>query len=897
MLGDVVVTLVLFESNGDYQPSTEDWNELVRDEQGDVVLDDQGRTISVSGPNRIEEIKDKVREGLGWWEDTLANFGHWLEEPVPTPVHSLNFIYDFEFAHNPVDTPYEPIAGTSNEFTFWMEDFLDEAGFATSASRDIDIRTFNHAQRTKYDADWAFTILVANDEYDMDGRFAPGGSFQYAFAYAGGRFFVAPASRPAASFTHETAHMFWARDEYQYSGASYTDQRGYYNTQNWNAWDNPYLEEWQDSLMLASPYFWSAYGANVSSESSLAMVGWQDSDADGVFDVLDVPLSLSGSGYYDASSETYRFVGRSSVQTFINQNSSGFQSDITINEVSLAEYSLDGGASWVTAEHYGSYEAELDLAISMQPDQEILIRTRSVDSGSGQTVVTSDKIFVGLATLPTWVATPGIHGFVWYDEDDSGSWESGESGIPGWTMQLVDDQGQPLQLRRRLEPDDYSDDDLLNQVLDGVTLTAVGYGVKDDRVGSATAGTASTGERVFGYVPWGITNDWSPDWMSDSRELRIDFDTPVTMVSIDAVARNTDGYGRLEIYDANGVMLDRYTTGLLQSDMVETMSLGRPTAEIAYAIAGSHMNSMIRLDNLVVGPENTTVTDGLGAYHFPGLPAGDYRVQAIPSNPWEVAQPDDAVQEITVLADGTIKTPTVPGRGTDFAGQLTSPEHPFQNPIQAHDVDANGFVQPRDALLIINELNRGGIQELSVLDGDSIPPPYFDVSGDNLLSPYDALLVINRLNDADKGESEPAGGNVTGGEGTGPEGEAPLGESTSAYAVASTTTIPDEFGIGGLSTLRERAADRSLSPAASGSEPTTRRQMDGRQDRSLGYDRSHLGTVSTDTVVASAVDFLLDYGPQRNTDSDVTSFDTLPLEDALDAVFADLWRMPDDSIR
>ena len=72
------------------------------------------------------------------------------------------------------------------------------------------------------------------------------------------------------------------------------------------------------------------------------MIGWQDSDADGVFDVLDVPLTLTGSGYYDPDAEVYRFVGHSAVQTLPNQNTSGLQNDITINEVSVAEYSTDG---------------------------------------------------------------------------------------------------------------------------------------------------------------------------------------------------------------------------------------------------------------------------------------------------------------------------------------------------------------------------------------------------------------------------------------------------------------------------------------------------------------------------------------------------------------------------
>jgi hypothetical protein len=888
MLGDVVVTLVLFESNGDYQANTEDWNELVRDEDGNVVVDGDGRTISVSGPNLIEETKDKVREGVDWWKETLANFGDWLEDPVPTPVHSLNFIYDFEYTHNPIDTPYEPIAGTSNEFVYWMEDFLDEAGFATSESLHSDIREFNNAQRLKYDADWAFTILVANDANDMDGRFAPGGSFQYAFAYSGGRFFVAPASRPAASFTHETAHMFWARDEYEYSGGSYTDQRGYYDTQNWNAADNPYLDVWQDSLMQSGTSFWTAYYNHISSESSLAMIGWQDSDADGVFDVLDVPLTLTGVGYYDSAASAYRFMGSSSAQTLANLNSSGFQNDITINEVSLAEYSLDGGLTWQTAENYGSYEVELDLTIPMQPGQEILIRTRSVDSGNGNTVVTSDETFYGNTDVPTWVNTPGIHGFAWYDEDGSGSWEQGESGIPGWTMQLVDQQGQPLQLDQNLDPDDYAQQETINDTLDGVTLSAVGIGVKDERVGALEADTSSTGEHVFAFVAWGINDIWSSDWRADSRELRIDFDSATTTLSIDAVARSSAGYGRLEVYNSEGELLDRYTTGLLEAGAVETMTITRPTADIAYAIATSHMSTTIRLDNLHVGPQSTAVTDSLGAYAFPGLPAGEYFVQAIPTSPWDIVSPETSIQPITVLADGRIPTSTATDRSTDFGGQLNAPEFPFQNPISSYDVDDSGFISPLDALLIINDLNRNGAREVSLLDGDPAPPPYLDVSGDNLISPYDALLVINWLNNPDRPASEPGGSYAPDGDPTDPEGE------FASLVLPKTGRIETSFSHWQMFGSREfwtDNAENSLGESSRFQNRVTGTSVDqvnwNTVDSANELEPSPVASASPDRARLEIVDHCFQQTARRAGPSPDRSL--LPWAESLEALFPDLF--------
>jgi len=78
------------------------------------------------------------------------------------------------------------------------------------------------------------------------------------------------------------------------------------------------------------------------------------------------------------------------------------------------------------------------------------------------------------------------------------------------------------------------------------------------------------------------------------------------------------------------------------------------------------------------------------------------------------------------------------------------------------DVNADGFVSPIDALLVINDLNIAGSRLLAV------PPltapgqvQFLDVNGDQFLSPVDALEVINYLNlslpDSDEGEGEQAG--------------------------------------------------------------------------------------------------------------------------------------------
>lgn len=84
-----------------------------------------------------------------------------------------------------------------------------------------------------------------------------------------------------------------------------------------------------------------AFEAHTSSPSSLELIGWRDSDGDGLMDVLDVPFTLEGTGAYDPDSGVYRFVGESSVQTLPNLNpresalpTESLQNDITINRIS-----------------------------------------------------------------------------------------------------------------------------------------------------------------------------------------------------------------------------------------------------------------------------------------------------------------------------------------------------------------------------------------------------------------------------------------------------------------------------------------------------------------------------------------------------------------------------------
>jgi hypothetical protein len=738
MLGDIAVTVVLMESDPSAAPpgvtpdiSTENWT-----------------------PALIQETKTKVADGLAWWKTTLAAIS-------PTMAADLNFVVDYTYADNPISTRYEPINRRSDDFQLWIYDFLGEVGYNQTRDFSRDIRAFNDAQRRELGAHWGFTIFVVNSTNDFDDGFALPGSFARAFAYAGGRFMVVPSGRPTSSFAHETGHMFWARDEY--TGEDWLTRRGYYNTQNLNAPHTGYTQ--LPSIMASSTLLDEAYAAFTSSPSTLAMIGWQDTDGDGIFDVLDVPLSLTGAGRYDAGAGVYRFRGKSAVGTLPNRNSSGLQNDITINVVGRAEYRVDGGA-WTTAATYGSYSADLDLAIPMASgSQSIEIRTIDPDTG-----VTS-SVFHGSTAEPTSMGLPGINGFVFSDADADGEFDNSEAGWAGWTVQLVDAGGTPLAMQSTLEPDNYAELVSIGTALSGVTVQSIGWNANGSVV--SMAGDSSTGLRGFGAYSQSnrrYTNVFS----SDAILLRIDFATPTSFVSLDAIGTTGVDYGRLEAFDANGNLIERYTTSPLDISQVEQMSVTRDTPDIAYVLAKSHLGTEIAFDNLQVGPENSTVTDAAGAFHLQSLPAGAYQVRVSPPATWTGATlPSN--QSVTI-AEGEAAT------GADFA--VTGGLSPWHNPSNPLDVDGNGSVAPLDALLVINEINVNGARSLA---GSGLTaPPFLDTNNDGEVTPIDVLLVINFLNEAEGEGGASSGGSGNGGNNGGTAGSgSPNGEQIDAFNTQS----------------------------------------------------------------------------------------------------------------
>lgn len=688
LLGTVAVTPVFFESNGQIDPETQNWS-----------------------AGEIESVLNKVSDGVNWWSDTLDTLN---------TVHSLDFVIDDTFALDPFETGYEPIDRSSSAFNLYVGEFVTAQGYGDANSIEDAVKQFNHAQRLKHGTDWSFTIFVIDASDDGDGLFAAGGQFAAAFAFAGGLFFMTPSTRPTSTFTHEMGHIFWARDEYS-GGGSYLDRRGYYNTQNLNAADNPTPGFQQEiSIMRGGVPLTAAYEAHVSPDSTLAMVGWRDSDGDGVFDLADVPLDLDAVGYFDADTSEFRFSGTASAVPMANQNSSGTQSDITLNQVSQLQYSIDGGA-WQSAAQPESQRTEFDLAVAVDSNFTD-IRFRAIDISTGIT----SEIIQGDSLNPA-VTAASVSAAVFLDENNDGQRDLSELALPATTVTVRHTDGSPL-FGGTVLAADHSDGRLPD--LTNVTLTAEGV-VSDPDVG---AFELPSEERVFQSFDIQRQN-WVDAWSSKVK-FRATFDQPVGQATVNVLGLGDASFARLEAYDASGQMIARVTSDGLSEGEQLALEVTDPNGSIASILAFGHAETSIAITGIQFGFADTYFTDSSGVLAFSNLPDGDYQL--------------DFATELVIHQIESTNVQVSFGSSSFNQMAARRVDSPRYNSASPGDANGDGSISSQDALVIINDMSRNGSRTLqaSETEGFSV-----DVSNDGLVTARDALLVINLLGRT-SGESE-----------------------------------------------------------------------------------------------------------------------------------------------
>ena len=702
LLGTVAVTPVFLESNGEIDTESQNWD-----------------------PQEIDEVLGRISEGVNWWSTVLANLG---------TAHTLDFVIDDTYARDPFETRFEPIDRTSGAFVNYVSEFYTAQELDDSPSLERAAKLFNDGQRDKLDADWSFTIFIADSSDDPDGFFASGGQFFGGFAFPGGLFTVIPSTRPASTVAHELGHIFWARDEVLGAG-SYTDRRGYYNSQNLNAADNPAGNQ-LDSILSGGAPLNRAFESFTSPASTLAFVGWQDSDNDGIFDAADVPLDLDVVGYFDSVNSTFNVSGTASAVPLINQNPSGTQSDITLNRISELQYRIDGG-DWQVAAEPDLQQTDIDVSIPIGVDFET-IEIRAIDTSNGVT----SPIIQGTSSSHA-ITEGGIRGFTFLDENQDAQRGLTESLFSGTQVTVTNLDGSAL-FGGSVTASEF-DEGQLPAVIDGVTLSAEGTQVQSQvqSLDSAASGNA----RVF--QSFNTQREALLDGWNDSNVLVAEFDELVGSATVDAIGLSTGNfdigsYARVEAYDSSGLLITRTTSELIAPGENASVTVEDPQGQIASIRVFGHASTDVAISSIDFGTSGQVTADADGSWQIDNLAAGQYTVEFSSQN---VIFQTDAVN-IEVSA----------GTSSLVAAAVNRVDSPRHNADLATDVNGDSAVTALDALLVINDISRQGSRLLTANEtgGDQI-----DVTNDGEISALDALVIINMLNDLNDLEGEQISGAQT----------------------------------------------------------------------------------------------------------------------------------------
>lgn len=359
LAGRVAVRVVLPESTGELDRSSEDWTET-----------------------QIEQVIAEVRAALDWWRERL-------------PAARL----EFDVVVQVVPTRYEPIRYGLAQEGLWMSDVLRTLGYTSN-------NYFEQAFQAAFDlrdqrgADWATMIFIVNSARD-DGYFADG---RFAYAYLHGPFSVITSDGGPyttqwlrAVIAHEFAHLFGALDQYSAAGVRCDQRSGYLFAPTTNSMFNDCGTN-EPSIMreLINSFINGAIDA-----SARAQLGYRDSDGDGIIDVLDTMPSLM-------LTTVQQEAGRRPLVELVAHDvpyPSPVQPDATINPITAIEYRVDQ-SDWQFVEPVdGTYNRVRELAQIELPlyDGEYVVEFRALNlAGNASAIITQTVTFSGLGPAPEY---------------------------------------------------------------------------------------------------------------------------------------------------------------------------------------------------------------------------------------------------------------------------------------------------------------------------------------------------------------------------------------------------------------------------------------------------------------------------------------------------------------
>ena len=371
--GTVVVSIVLPESNGVIDPSSEDWSEQA-----------------------IVETYQKVQTALEAVARTEPNSG-------------LRFVVHYESRPGAgglagtVDCDYE--FGQRSAFGGADEPEAQANVLTRILGRPITPETYWDAEleyvgklKTQYHADAGFIVFVGADGNGTAGL--------RAHATLGGPWTTLSSDYGYETFMHEFGHIFGALDEYCPDACNLpTALGGYLGIINANATYrlggpgiNDGQGEDQNSLMIGN-------STNAVNGYTRGQWGWIDTDGDGIVEVRDtfprsnVQASVSGTRVH--------VVG--TLQDTPVASAASFEGSRSVNRIDALQYRLAGvtGAPWleVPVADTGASKADVDLDLGDFPGGNYTVEVRARNSvGNVEPAATS--LAVAVARRPSGASLP-----------------------------------------------------------------------------------------------------------------------------------------------------------------------------------------------------------------------------------------------------------------------------------------------------------------------------------------------------------------------------------------------------------------------------------------------------------------------------------------------------------
>ncbi len=372
LAGRISLNLLLLESNGYVDRSSEDWNETL-----------EARVLAESMEAATD--LDAMYPGAG----------------LSFTVHLYSGRSDPR-----LETNYEPITRAadpsgSNGEDRWAKEVLAKLGYR-EGSRLTRSRLFADQTRMDDGSDWAINVFVVNSDQDADGRFADG---RFAYAWIGGPHLVMTTdnsnwglSRFNWVLRHEIHHSFFGLDQYASSECSCGAATGYSAGTNENC-ENGCGTVTPDVMINNSPH---------ASDATRRQVGTFDLDLDGTPDLLAVPpevtLNLvSGDLSCDG---LVTLEGDATVLAPVNVNPSFVtpRRNITLHRLNRVEVRVNGGGwqSGLCFPRDGQYDSQhevFDLSLSLSTGRH-QIEVRSIDSRGNHSVPASRSVDIAESGQP-----------------------------------------------------------------------------------------------------------------------------------------------------------------------------------------------------------------------------------------------------------------------------------------------------------------------------------------------------------------------------------------------------------------------------------------------------------------------------------------------------------------